>query len=107
MCLTGVDDLSTLGYQPGIAALAAGLLSPSPPSCRHRHPGGRTARLPAGRRGKPARRGLDRDAGTAAHLLEGQAVRPLTLLGFAATDFLITITLSAADASTHLVESPT
>lgn len=106
MCLTGVDYFSTLGYQPAIAAQNAGTLAPFATIvlvlvtlfgalpvysyvAGHSFTGqgsvGMLAQLVSGWPGK---------------------IMVLVLLGFAGTGFVITKTLSAADAALHLVENP-
>src|SRR5882757_120382 len=106
MCLTGVDYFSTLGYQPSIAFENAGRLAPLATIVLvavtlfgalpiYAYVAGRS-HLGQG------------SIGMLAKLVSGWWGKALVLilLGFAATDFVITKTLSGADAAVHLITNP-
>ncbi|MSQ83117.1 MAG: hypothetical protein EXR77_09445 [Myxococcales bacterium] len=109
--LTGVDYFSSLGYAPGLAVMAAGYVAPLATLilvavtffaalpvyamvAKHSPEGEGSIKM------------IERmTAGWGNLGWIGKAL-VLALLGFAMTDFVITITLSAADATHHIVQNP-
>lgn len=106
MCLTGVDYFSSIGFQPSVAYVAAGILSPFATLVLVVM--NLFGALPAywvvakeSPHGQGSFAMLERTVrGWAGKLLV------LAMLAFGATGFLFTITVCTADAARHFVENP-